>query len=97
MVLSLIRVFIKQPLLILSVGVIFFMAHLLLRSNHRLRARALLLPAVAWVAWAVWELVVLIFTPDADIRVDLLLIVPVLIVLTIVGIVRLVWPRRGSP
>jgi hypothetical protein len=87
--------FVQQPLLILLVSAIFFGAYLLLRSSGTLHPRALLWPAIGWLVWAVWEYMLMLFSPDADIRVDLLVIIPVLIVLTIGGIVRLLWPRRS--
>ena len=95
MVTTLFGPFVQQPLLILLVSGVFFAAYLLLRSSSTVHPRALLLPAIGWLAWAVWEYVVLLFSPDADIRVDLLVIIPVTIALTIAGVVRLIWPRRS--
>ena len=48
---------------------------------------ALLIPAIAWLLYAVWEWVVTRSSPEANIRVDLLLIIPIVIIATIVGIV----------
>lgn len=44
---------------------------------------ALLVPTAAWVLYAVWEWLVVWRTPEANIRVDLLLIWPVLLILSI--------------
>jgi hypothetical protein len=43
----------------------------------------LLVPTAAWVLYAVWEWLVVWRTPEANIRVDLLLIWPVLLILSI--------------
>lgn len=42
--------------------------------------------AVAWALYGAWEYLVQIRTPEADIRVDLLLIAPLLIILTLVSL-----------
>ena len=76
--------FVKHPLRILALGAIFAAAWGMLRlgASGR-RANALLLPATFSVAFAGWEWLVLVRTPGADIRVDLLLIWPALLVLTL--------------
>jgi hypothetical protein len=38
-----------------------------------------------WIAYAVWESAVQIFTPEANIRADLLLIYPTLLIGTLIG------------
>ena len=45
-------------------------------------ANVLLLPALLWLAYAAWEWLVLVKTPEANIRVDLLAIWPVLAILS---------------
>jgi hypothetical protein len=40
-------------------------------------------PAILWLAYAAWEWLVLVRTPDANIRVDLLLIWPVIALTTL--------------
>ncbi len=47
------------------------------------RANVLWVPAVLWLAYAVWEWFVLVKTPEADIRVDLMLIWPVIALVTL--------------
>jgi hypothetical protein len=42
------------------------------------RANVFWVPALLWAAYAAWEALVLMKTPEADIRVDLLLIWPLL-------------------
>ena len=47
------------------------------------RANRLWVPAVLWLAYAAWEWLVLEKTPEADIRVDRLLIWPLIAVVTL--------------
>ncbi len=88
--------FVGNPVLILLIGAVYAVAYLLVRfrGSERLRAQALLLPAIAWTVWAVWEFFVTRFSPEANIRVDLLLIVPIVLILSVVGIVGVFWPKR---
>lgn len=75
-----------RPLHILSIALVFFAAHVLLRATGAGSAahpRALLVVAGAWMLYAAWEWSILMRTPDANIRVDLLLIWPALLLLTI--------------
>jgi hypothetical protein len=46
-------------------------------------ANRLWVPAVLWLAYAAWEWLVLTQTPEADIRVDLLLIWPLITLVTL--------------
>ena len=46
----------------------------------------LLWAAGLWVSFAIWEWLILVRTPDANIRVDLLLIYPVLLIVTLWGL-----------
>ena len=39
--------------------------------------------ATAWVIYAAWEWLVVTFSPEANIRVDLMLICPVVLILSI--------------
>jgi hypothetical protein len=54
------------------------------------------LPALLWLAYAAWEWLVLVKTPEANIRVDLLLIWPVLGIVTLWGVVRAVRGLRAA-
>ena len=47
------------------------------------KSNVLWVPAVAWLAYAGWEWLVLVKSPEANIRVDLLLIWPVIGLVTI--------------
>jgi hypothetical protein len=49
-------------------------------------SRAVLVAAILWVAYALWEYSVRVFSPDSDIRVDLLLIYPVLAATTLLAV-----------
>ena len=85
-----------HPLGILLVGLILYATHLLLRREQSGQAKKwppLLIAAVAWVLYAAWELLVNLVSPEANIRVDLLLIWPALALLTFWAIVRAVWPK----
>jgi hypothetical protein len=47
------------------------------------KANVLWIPGVLWIAYAAWEWLVLKKTPEADIRVDLLLLWPLLSIVTL--------------
>jgi hypothetical protein len=82
---------IGKPGHILAVGGVFLAGHFLLRmtgfgSNRH--PRALLVVAAAWAIYAAWEWLVVTFSPEANIRVDLMLIWPVVLILSIWFTVR---------
>ena len=83
--------FVAKPLSILVVAVIFIAAYLVIQvtaigaNRHH---RSLLIASFAWGLYAAWELLVLIKTPEANIRVDLLAIWPVLAVLSLWALFR---------
>jgi hypothetical protein len=52
------------------------------------KSNVLWAPAVMWLAYAGWEWLVLVKSPEANIRVDLLLIWPVIALTTLWAIVR---------
>lgn len=75
-----------KPLNILIVAAVFLVAHIVLRRRPPGAVRkpqCLLVPAVAWGAYAVWEFLVVTFSPEANIRIDLLALWPVLLIITI--------------
>lgn len=87
--------FVHNPAVIFLVAGFFFAGYLLMRrSAPTRRAKWLLLPATAWTFWAAWELVIVLFSPEANIRIDLLLIIPLVLILSIVGIVMVFVPRK---
>ena len=81
----LVSLLVVKPLTILGVAAFFFAAHFLVRfagigpGRH---PRALLVVFAAWALYGVWEWLVVTITPEANIRVDLMLIWPVLLVLS---------------
>jgi hypothetical protein len=81
---SLLGWFVQHPLRILALVAIYVAAWALLRRSRAGRkADALLWPAAFCAAFAAWEWLVLLRTPEADIRFDLLLIWPVLLIATV--------------
>ena len=82
---------VHKPATILIVAALFFAGFLALRLSSFGEARhpgALLVPAIAWALYAIWEWLVMVRTPEANIRVDLLVIWPVLAILSIVFLIR---------
>lgn len=78
--------FVAQPFNILVMAILFLAGCLVLRftelGNTR-HPKMLLIASSAWGIYAVWEWLVQIKTPEANIRVDLLVIWSVLAVLSI--------------
>jgi hypothetical protein len=77
--------FVAKPLNILAVAAAFLAGHLAVRLSAPRGARQsgpLLVAAVAWGLYAAWEWLVQWRTPEADIRVDLLVIWPILAILS---------------
>jgi hypothetical protein len=54
----------------------------------RPKSNVLWVPALLWLAFSAWEWLVLVKSPDANIRVDLLLILPVIGLVTLWAFVR---------
>ncbi len=80
-----------SPLTILAVTGLFIAAFFLMRRSHFGEVRrpgSLLVPAGAWAFYAAWEWLVLVRTPEANIRVDLLVIWPVLLIISVWFAVR---------
>lgn len=89
---------VQKPANIVFVAGTFFVAYAVLRNSPMAagrRPRALLVPAFAWSLYALWELAVLVRTPDANIRVDLLAIWPLLLVVSAFYTLRAL--RRVEP
>jgi hypothetical protein len=88
-----------KPLNVLAVALLFFIGHLLLRLTalgQGRRARPLLVAAGIWALYAAWEWLVQVRTPEANIRVDLMLIWPVVAIASIAAVVQaLRRPRRA--
>ena len=94
-IMEIVSKFVTNPAFLLLIGLLFFAAYLLLRGRdgNTLRSQALLWPGMAWTLWAIWEFSIARFSPEANIRVDLFLIIPLVLVVSIVGLVMFF---RGS-
>ncbi len=89
---TLARWFVQQPLHILLVAAALLAAWCLIRATPlgRIpRANVLWVPALGCLAYALWEWLVFVVSPEADIRVDLLLIWPALGAVMLWALVRL--------
>lgn len=85
--------FIEQPLLALMPAVVFFGFY---RASRR---RVTLVAAVVWVAYAAYELAMRrrwLCSGECNIRVDLLLIYPMLAVMSLIGLVAASRGRRPA-
>jgi hypothetical protein len=84
--------FIGKPLRSAVVATVFLLLYAALRqlgAGVRPASRRPMVAAVAWLAYAAWEWMVLLRTPEANIRVDLLVIYPALAVVSL-------WALFGS-
>jgi hypothetical protein len=88
-------VFVQHPERSALITVLFLAIWLLVqgRRGTRRRALALLFPSAAWGLYAVWEWALIHWSPAADIRVDLLVIIPLLCLATLLGIVMALRER----
>lgn len=71
--------FVHQPLRLAAIGGVFLVLSLFVRGvpgRAASRGRVLMLPAAFFVAFAAWEWLVTTRSPEANIRVDLLLLWP---------------------
>jgi hypothetical protein len=81
----LVSLFAGKPQNILAVALVFLAGYLALRftalgiARH---SRPLVITSTAWGLYAAWEWLVQIKTPEANIRVDLLVMWPVLAILS---------------
>jgi hypothetical protein len=84
--------FVGKPQHIIAVAIVFLTGYLALRfmliGNAR-HSRSLLIASTAWGLYAAWEWLVQIKTPEANIRVDLLVIFPVLAIFSAWALYRL--------
>lgn len=84
--------FTGKSLNIFAVAVIFFSAYLILQfivKTTSLHPQPLLILSIAWGMYSVWELFVQIQTPEANIRIDLFVIWPILVILTVWKLFRI--------
>ncbi len=80
---SLQDLFVHEPFNILVVAGIFLVAHLVFKQVSPSYEAPLIVPAICWAAYAGWEYAMMKWNPEALNRVDLLLIWPILLLLTI--------------
>jgi hypothetical protein len=83
--------FVHHPLRLAMLAAPFFLLWLALRRGSGARAarsRALLYPAAVFLVFAGWEWLVMTRTPEANIRVDLLVIWPVAAIVAVWALVR---------
>ena len=83
--------FVNQPLHVLLVACVYLVVWIALRLAGvpaGRRPSALLVPAVFCFLYAGWEWLVTTRTPEANIRMDLLIIWPALFILTVWAVVR---------
>ena len=82
---------VNKPFNILIVSALFFIGFLVMRYTgvgEGKNATALLVPTIGWALYAVWEWFVVTRSPEANIRVDLLIIWPVLLILSIWFVIK---------
>ncbi len=85
--------FVGHPLRAAAVAGVLLLLYALMQLRGvgpRPPSRWLLAAAVAWLAYAAWEWSILVYTPEANIRVDLILIYPALAAITLWALYRLV-------
>jgi hypothetical protein len=83
--------FVHHPLRLVLLAIPFVLAWFALRGgdgSRTARARAMLYPAGFFLVFAGWEWLVMSRSPEANIRVDLLIIWPVAAILVIWALVR---------
>ena len=93
------NLFVGKPLNIAMVALVFLAGYFVMRAGFTgasRNPRALWMPVAAWLLYAIWKWLVVWRTPEANIRVDLLLIWPVLVLLSIVAIYRAFRHPRGA-
>ena len=78
--------FVAKPFNILAIAAVFFILFLILRFTglgDGKNAMVLLVPIIAWALYATGEWAIVMWSPEANIRVDLLIIWPVLVILSV--------------
>ena len=83
--------FVGKPLNILIVAAVFLLMYFVVRfvvNSTSLHSNPFLVIAITWGVYAAWEWLVITQTPEANIRVDLLVIWPILAVLTVWQTIR---------
>ena len=55
-----------------------------------------LVAAIVWLAYPLWEFALQIFAPEVNIRVDLLLFYPILLITGVLGLASGIVSRKGD-
>jgi hypothetical protein len=63
---------------------------------RRSRRAIVLVAAIVWLAYPLWEFALLIFPPELNIRVDLLLFYPILLITGVLGMAFGFASRKGE-
>ena len=82
---------VHKPLNIFLVAMLFAAGFLVCRfavGGAETHAGALLVAAAGWALYAAWEWLVMVRAPAANIRVDLVVIWPLLLVLSVWSVIR---------
>jgi hypothetical protein len=87
---DLLGLFVQHPGRLLAVGAAFVVLWGSARVLTGRPGRALLVPAAFFAAFAAWEWLVMTRSPEANIRVDLLLIWPAAVIVTAWSVYRAV-------
>jgi hypothetical protein len=89
---------VHRPLNLFIIAALFVIAYLVLHFTGLGEARRpglLLVPAVAWGLYAAWEWLVMTRTPEANIRVDLLITLPVMLALSVLFVFKALRHSEG--
>lgn len=93
------RVLVAHPLHIFAVAMLHFglwAAITVTAMRGSPKGNAMWVPALVWLVYAAWEWLVGYVTPEANIRVDLLLIWPAIAIVTLGAVVRTAFAWRSS-
>jgi hypothetical protein len=93
------RALVAHPLDIFEVAVLHFgvwagITMTVMRGSPK--GNVMWVPALLWLVYAAWEWVVGAVTPEANIRVDLLLIWPLIAIVTLWAVVRTKFAWRSA-
>ena len=80
--------FVSIAIIALVVAVVLFW---LWRRSGRI---IVLVAAILWLAYALWEFAVQIFTPESNIRADLVIFYPILFLAGVIGLLFGLSPRK---
>ncbi|MCK5825800.1 MAG: hypothetical protein KAG93_02100 [Desulfuromusa sp.] len=85
------QLFVGNPQNILVISGLFFVGYFgqkLTKTTAIKRPRLLLVTAIIWMLYAGWEELIRVNSPETNIRVDLLILWPLLIILSVWALLR---------